>query len=185
MALTTLAEVKRYLDVSVSTWDVVLAALQAAAEARVVSYVGKEIEEQTFTEYHDGRGLSRLVLKNRPVGSITSIHDDLDRDYETADLVDSDDYTFYPDAGIVELDAGSFQDGIRNVKVVYVAGYSTVPADVEIAVWKLTAAYWNQMRQGADGIGSERQADYQAAYEKTGMPEDVRTFLEPWTEIGV
>ena len=117
--------------------------------------------------------------------AVSTIHDDLDRDYETADLVDSDDYTFYPDEGIVQLDAGSFQDGLRNVKVVYVAGHAAVPANVELAVWKLVATYWNQMRQGADGIVSEREADYQAAYEKVGMPEDIRRLLEPHTNIGV
>ncbi len=159
MALTTLAKLKSYLDISVATWDTVIGYIQGGAEKQVLNYCGKEIEQGTFTEYYDGGGFSRIVLKHRPVASITSIHDDMGRDYAAATLVSSDNYTFYPDAGIVERDAGAFQDGIRNIKVIYVAGYSTVPADVELAVWKLAAAHRNQMRQGADGSPTESEAD--------------------------
>ncbi len=184
MALTTIAKVKAYLDVSASTWDTVLASLQLGAEKLINQRCG-DIESATYTEYYDGFGRGRLVLAHRAITSITTIHDDLGRDYAAASLIDSDNYTFYPDEGIVALDAGSFQDGVRNVRVVYVAGYSTVPDDVQLAVWKLVAYYWNHMRQGADGIVSDRLGDYSAVYEKVGMPEDVLALLAPYREIGV
>ncbi len=184
MALTTIAAIKTYLDISAETWDTVLASLQLGAEKRIDQHCG-DIESATYTEYYDGLGRGRLPLAHRPITSITTLHDDLGRDYAASSLVSSGDYTFYPDEGIVALDSGTLQDGTRNVKVVYVAGYSTVPDDVQLATWKLVAYYWNQMRQGADGIKGDRLGDYTATYEKVGMPEDVLALLAPYREIGV
>ena len=183
--LTTLNEIKDYLDITRSddTWDTVLGALQDVAEKRIQQYCREEFTAQAYTEYHDGRGLSKIVLLHRPVNSITSIHDDLDREYGDNELVDSDDYTFYPNTGIVVKDGGTFQDGTRNVKVIYNAGYTTIPADVEGAVWQLVAYYWNEMRAGADGIDNERIGDYTAKYEKMTMPQNVRALLMRYRSV--
>ena len=124
-------------------------------------------------------------MEQRPIASITSIHDDRGRDYAAASLVDSGGYTFYPDAGIIALDSGSFQDGNRNIQVIYVAGYSTIPDDVQLAVWKIVAAYWNQARQGGDGITNDSLGDYSATYDKVGIPEDVKALLDPYREVGI
>ncbi len=184
--LTTLAKIKLYLDIDEATWDTVLGNLQNGAEDRIENYCGVDgFASATRTEQIDGRGSSRLVLKNRPIISIATVHDSTSRTFGASALIASTDYTFYDDSGLLQRTAGAFVNGIRNVQVVYVAGYATIPDDLQLAVCKLVGAYWNQMRQGADGITTEREADYNAAYEKVGMPEDVTRLLDPYANVGI
>lgn len=119
------------------------------------------LESTTYTEYLDGpeHGNARAVkLSFRPVASITTIHDDSDWGYGAAYLVSSSDYVLDGQAGRVWLTpsaAHTWSEGARNIKVVYVAGFSTVPDDVKQAC-ALTVAHWvtlpkRQGRTGASG----------------------------------
>ena len=119
------------------------------------------------------------------MASVTSVHDDLDREYTDDDLVDADDYTFYPEHGILELDAGVFQDGTRNVKIVYIAGYSTIPDDLAHAAIVWTAASFNRAGQGADGLADEHLGDYSARYALAPIPPEAESILNAYRETVV
>jgi len=185
MDLAILADVKNYLGETGSDHDALLEALIDRVSEAVETYCGRRFKQETVTEYHDGRGRSRLALRRRPVASVTSLHDDLDRAYTDEEIVDPDDYTFYPDEGIVELDAGVFQDGLRNVKVVYVAGYATVPADLAHAAIVWVAAIFHRAQQGGDGFAQERVEAYSARFETEPMPAAVRGILDAYGEVAV
>jgi len=144
----TLDAVKEYLRISSSNDDTLLNNLIARAEDEADMYCHRVFAAATYTEYYDGNGLSKMNLKHYPVNSITSIHDDLDREYGADDLIDSDDYVFEADSGIVKLDGLTFTGGIQNIKVIYNAGYATLPDDVTDAIVKLVAAKY-LLGQGA------------------------------------
>lgn len=185
--LTTLAALKIYLGITDSDEDAILDDLIDAVSEWIESFCGRKFASATVTEYHDGYGDARVVLKRRPVDSITSVHDDLDRDYEAAELVDADDYTFYPESGILQHVNGTFQDGIRNVKVVYVAGYATIPDDLALACRMLCAEIYNRAEQGADGIALERVGEYSANYVlmMKEMGRQVKAILSRYRELTV
>ena len=67
MALTTLADLKTYLGISDSSEDALLNLLIADADAAILGYIGRTIEQATLTEYYSGDGTQMLVLKQRPV----------------------------------------------------------------------------------------------------------------------
>lgn len=116
--------------------------------------VDPTLESTTYTHYLNGPSVmdGRLIrLPVRPVTSVTSIHDDQDRDwtYGAADLVDSGDYTLDGVKGEVWLhdDAAhgtSWGSGARILKVIYVAGFDT-GADTRItqAITALVAHWWS------------------------------------------
>lgn len=82
---------------------------------------------KTLTEYHDGKGIEKLLLKHWPVISISSLYDDANRDYESNSLIDTDDYEIMNsngNAGIVRIFNGNFGNNQSNVKITYVAGWS-------------------------------------------------------------
>lgn len=178
--LTSLTAVKRYLGISLSdtTNDDLLNQLIASASEAVETYCGRRFAKTVYTEYDDGRGDSRLVLDHRPIVSVTSVHDDLRRTFDAGSLVSPDDYIVRELAGIIELlrsaagfysSGAFFSDGQRNVKIVYEAGYATIPEDVAQACTILTAALYHRGRQGADGIAGENHGGAYSVTYATGL----------------
>ncbi len=80
---------------------------------------------KTLTEYHDGKGIEKLLLKHWPIISISSLYDDANRDYGSNSLVATDDYEIMnADAGIVRIFDQVFGNNQTNVKITYIAGWS-------------------------------------------------------------
>lgn len=126
MSLTTLANVKAFKNVTASDHDAEILRLIPAVDAFVESYCNRVLEQATVTEYHSGRsGQSLLRLRQYPVASITSLHDDVDRIYGADTLIVSTDYVLTdPTAGLVQLDGFTFEEGLNNIKIVYVGGWA-------------------------------------------------------------
>ena len=124
-SLTTLASLKDYLNIGSSDTNIntYLESLIDGVSSKVEQFLHRNIRLANYIEYQDGKGLEMLYLKQYPVKSITSIYDDIDRSFGSTTEVDSDDYTYDPDTGIVYYDSGYFSNGIRNVKITYMAGY--------------------------------------------------------------
>jgi len=161
--LIIIARFKRALGITGSGDDTLLDELGEAAEVWVDNYLGRSLAIETHTEYHDGmgRGHGDLVLLHRPVSSVTTLHDDVDRDFASADLISSDDYYLDGARGIIRLlpsfagltGAGHFTRGVANLKVVYEAGYNQqdsgtdpeVPADLAMAIMEVGRALYSDV----------------------------------------
>ena len=187
MPLTTLDSVKTHLGISDGAEDALLSQLVSQAEAVIKSEVGANIEQASYTEFYCGDGGRALVLRQRPVQSITSIHVDNQGFFGEASgafsddslLAAGEDYALQRDhasdveqshSGIVlrmgavwpaaparfrGLLAQGARRGIGNVKVEYVAGYATPPADLVLAANNLIAVLRRTASAGAP-IRSER-----------------------------
>jgi len=130
--LTSTANVKVYLGISGSDDDTLIGQLIGRATDAIQAFCHRTFGSTTYTEYHDGRGESKIVLEHRPIISVASVYDDLDRQFGPETLIDSDDYVIREDEGIIEWLASNstfpstaayFYDGQLNVKVTYTAGY--------------------------------------------------------------
>lgn len=155
--LTALANVKEYLKIPVAETgdDNILNRLISAADEFVKVYCKRGLEAQAYTEYHSTKsGQDVLMLEQYPVNSITSIHDDPDRNYGSGSLIDTTYYVFEAEPGIVRLDGVTFYAGFQNVKVIYNAGYATIPADLEQATIELVAQKFNSYDKIRQGIVS-------------------------------
>lgn len=101
---------------------------------------------KAITEYHDGDGITGFIFTNEfPVTAITSVHDDnvYPHTYASGYLVSTDDYVWYDD-GRIELVTGCFNKGLKNIKLIYTAGYSKVPADLEFLATKWSALVYKE-----------------------------------------
>lgn len=184
--LTTLTKAKNYLGISGTDEDTLLNELISGASKAIENFCNRIFGEAPYTEYHDGRGRPSVVLKQLPVVSVTSVHDDIDRDFEAGDLVDADNYIVDMVAGIIILkNDATFADGVLNVKVVYTAGYSTIPeaADLGCQIW--VAAFYNRLKDGADGFTSENIGGIAQAFLNIPMPENVKALILPYREIPI
>src|SRR4051812_33662528 len=78
MALTTLDQIKSYLNVADSSQDTWLANLQGAAEAIVRRYTQKDFDSKSYVDFLSGNNTQRLTLRQTPVTALASVHLDSD-----------------------------------------------------------------------------------------------------------
>lgn len=156
--LVTLDEAKTYLGVTDSGEDGTITDLAEAATEAMEQAAGRRLESANVIEYLNGTGRRLLWLCEPPDGGkdgITSIHVDSDRSWGDANLVGADEY--YVDDCTVEYLDRVWPWGQRNVRVVYAAGYGTVPHDLEhaclVQVAKLYAE-WRAAEQGLNNLQS-------------------------------
>ena len=138
-SLCTLAQCKAFKNITVADHDTELARIILAVDDFVDAYCGRTLSQATFTEFHStSSGDKAVVLKNPPVASITSIHDDPARVYDSAVLVPATDYVFElgDHDGRVWFD-GPRTGGNHNLKVIYVGGYATIKDDLTQAAIEL------------------------------------------------
>jgi hypothetical protein len=134
----------------------IFAALPAAEQAALVTDASADVEEvcrrtfaqQTYDETYDGSGTARIWLRQKPVVAVSAVYingDALDNTFLSA-------WSFDRDTG--ELARGDGQDderfapwfprGRRNIRVVYAAGYLTVPRTVQRAVIFTVQYLWQR-----------------------------------------
>lgn len=179
--IATLAELKSYLWIIDSSQDTILTIFLDSADDFVKSYIGREIESATYTEYFDGDGQREILMKNYPVTTLTSF-DENTGTLQTPVWTAKDPTTFKLSPNIAKLFLTFYKTrGFQNFKVVYVAGYETIPGDIKLATLKLAAWYYN--RRTSDGIKKEWVAGDSVEYDTTEIPSDVFIILNNYRDV--
>lgn len=125
----------------------------------------------------DGNGLSRMRLPAFPINAISHIYIDTARAFGSSTEVDSDDYVFYADEGIVRLDGFTFTPGLKNVRFEYNGGMSTVADHVQNAVVECVTWNLKRIRGGNVGIRSIAGGDVTTTFE-IDIPMSARKIFE-------
>lgn len=154
--LTTLTKVKLHLGIADTSEDTKLDQWILEVESSVLQWLKRAIVSAERTEYYSGSGRKMLVLRHRPVTAVGSVK--VDQQGYFGDNSDSfDDSTLWTrgvDWALPRADASEENGGMLmavgagglwplgdgNIKVVYTAGYTTIPADLELAVNSLVGA---------------------------------------------
>ncbi len=183
MSLTTLANVKAFKNITASEHDAEILRLIPAVDAFLEQYCNRVLEQATVTEYHSGRESQTVLrLKQYPVASITSIHDDVDRVYGADTLLAPADYVLEDaQAGLVRLDGVSFDEGIHNVKIVYVGGFAAASnerASLEQAAIELVWLARDKGDKALLGLQSRSIADGRVDTFNTDWPAGVKEILD-------
>ena len=192
MALMTAAQARLYIPaLSGTAEDTNLDTLIGRLHRVFAWYLGFQpnapgnnpsLETTTYTKYMDGPGGQALRLPYIPVQSITSIHDDPDRVYGAADLVDSGDYELFGDEGLVMLkNAGTqsaWSTSTRAIKIVFVGGYATVPGPIVHAGGLQLAHWW----VGRNSVGKTNvsQGGGSATMKTLELLPEVKEALAPY-----
>lgn len=104
----------------------------------------------------DGSGTDTLILPAYPVNTVTHVYIDDTWVFGAGTEVDSGDYTWYPDEGLLVYPRGTFPKGRKNVRVEYNGGFSTVPDRIQRAT--VEAVVWNLSRLRGNSIGMRTQS---------------------------
>jgi len=190
MAIATLAEYKTWASLCVSTYDAKLSFLLGAVQEEMEDYTGRKFDTATFTEYHDGWGTDTFLVRNPPIGSITSIQV-LSQPGDNPQAVQSSLYTYNALRGQVRIQPSStrrfpydsfgmpnmagpqygqypnFTRGFQNLKIVYVGGYgsspafSAMPSSLKMAMFKCVSSEFSAADNGIDpNMVAEKIGDY-------------------------
>ena len=192
MSITTTAAVKAYAGISGSDDDALLTSLIAACEKAAESLsLGRLVAAANFTDQYDGTGRDTLVLKRRPVNTVTEIKFDDDWGFG-ADIEALETSKFRLDNGIVHLRCLVFPVGTGNVRVKGNAGYATWPADVEQAANVVVADWYARAKRLAVGLeqnelagGStgDRSHSYQKETTEWGVPIYAKAIFERYAPL--
>lgn len=138
--LTTLALVKDWLPVSArnTSDDAQLSALISACSGDFLRATNRpDLLSATYSEVRQGDGGARMVLYHWPIGTVTSLKIDGATIANSTDKIAAG---WYVDEDIdpervynLYLNGYSFTDGAA-VQIGYMAGYATVPPDIQQAV---------------------------------------------------
>jgi len=196
-ALCTVAEAKLYLRIPVANVneDEFLAQIIDSCTARIERALGdRRIKADDYTEDRDGTGTKFLLLRQYPIISVTAVYLDQLRNFgetnRVADgiIIPSDEpgkLTFGPGVPLTTgLALATFPKGTRNVRIVYRAGYETIPDDLRLACQKFVAVEFNRSREGADGVLSETFGGRTISW-INGVPEDIVQLLRPFQRLAV
>jgi len=174
--LTTLANVKEYLDIESddSSYDSLLTRLITASSRQVETYCNRLLDTQDHSETYDGSASDILFLKNNPIVSVGSLAID-------DESVEADEFKVYDD--YLRLVSGLFTVGKLNVAVEYSAGYydpqsESPPSDVEDACIQLVAFKFSL--RGAEGLDERRVNQNIESFAGAAIPLSAAIILDKY-----
>jgi uncharacterized phiE125 gp8 family phage protein len=189
--IITLAQAKTFLNITGTQSDAELTDFIAAASQVIVNKIGPVSGSPTVSEWHDG-GSSRIVLRHQgPLQSVTSVTETYGTvtyaltgiTLDGAPVATAYGYTVDLDRGLIVRRASGvaipFAAGTQNIHVTYVAGYSTIPADLIQATQLLLKHMWDTQR-AAKGPGSGPGAG-----DSFTLPRRVEEILAYYTVPGI
>ncbi len=162
MPLTTVSACKAFRSIPGENQehDAELARIIPAVQSWLEKYCQRAFDQATVTEYfHGDEWRDRLLVARPPITSLTNLWDDPARVFATP----LDPATYAIDdanAGVIRLlDGRTFSTGLRNIKLTYLGGFATVPADLEEAAIELVWATRIKGDSNLIGVRSRSMAD--------------------------
>ena len=185
-ALVSLEDVKEALGITDNTKDSILTNYINRATDAIEKYCSRRFAFDTYTnQEYDGTGTNRINLKNYPIISLTSLEERTSGFSNTSwETIDADFYKDLDNEGQVYF-TGGFTRGVRNYRVTYSAGYTTIPNDLQQACITLVSFFDNQTR--SSGMKSEtlgeysytKEDDINATIKNLGLDEILNFYRNP------
>lgn len=171
MAVITATEYKTWAGIGGTDLDTWLAAVIAQAQDFAERWCDRNFESAERTEYYDGHGGETIQLRSTPVTAISSVSyiSGVSSGAATYTAYATDSY-WVDSTGILSRysafdawdeagDRAIWPEGVRNIKVVYTGGWSTIPEGLKLAVFHLID-YLKDLRGKSPGLQSESMGNY-------------------------
>ena len=184
--LASITDIKTMLVISDTSQDALLTLIKDSVEAYVKTYCGRDFLVTAYTEYYDGDDTNLLRTNQRPITAVTSVYSDPARLFPAASLIPSDD--IIGDAkslrlGFIELLTYRFLAGLKSTKVVYSAGYSTVPTDLSMAVKLVVCKQFKVIKKGMFAEQVQSVGDMQITLSVDAFPKDAMKIIESYRRL--
>ena len=176
--LTSLDNIKAYLGLATGNDDALLARMVTSVSTYVQQWMGRQILNAAYTETRSGTGSQIMALHHYPVTAVTSLVVDNVIIPAAADSF-SPGYSF--DGRFLYLNGYLFRKGRTNVVVGYVAGYASVPPELEQAAIELIAMRYRER----DRVGHQSKSlgGETVSFIVKDFPDSVRTILTNYKQV--
>lgn len=176
-ALTTSAKVSNYLTGhSTPTAGTITQAIEGLS-VLFESLTDRVFSSTAYTEYHDGDGTAEIIVENYPMISVTSLHIDGAREFGATTLVAAADYSVYLSDGLINLHGYVTVRGSKTIKLIYVAGYATIPADIDDVIAQAAAQLIMREEQGQLHLAAIRSGGTNAQLAVADLPKEFRRLI--------
>lgn len=131
-ALTSIAAAKSHIGIAPleTSQDAVLERFINSSSLKIENYINRKVLKRQYTEFQDGRGNDRILVRQWPADMPLEL-------WDSDSLIDPSEYTLEDSSdggiGVILTSGRRFSRGNQNIKIVYEAGYSSVPYDIEDA----------------------------------------------------
>ncbi len=193
--IATVGEVKTYLGITGTSDDERLSNLVNECSKIIESYIDRKIKRRKYIEYYDGDGISGVLhLNHYPVAGVSALYDDPSRTFTDSYLIATSDYVVYKEEGIIKLVGDTltgadyvFAKSRQGIKVIYSAGYGTVPYDLQLACKEFVAHEYKKVQERRFGISSRSVRGTTESFEKfiEGIPESIKAMIQPYRRFGL
>jgi hypothetical protein len=175
---TTLATVKAWLGLTVTSDDTLLTALITRASALMDDIMSRTLLTASYTEWRDGPGGQFISTRNYPITAVAGVSVDGVAILPSPDALTAG-YGFTPLQ--VFLRDYKFTRGVQNVQLQYTAGLSAAPADVEQACIELVAFKY----RGRNWIGQSSKIlqGENVTFRTEDVPREVMATLKGYQRV--
>lgn len=188
--LTTLANVRQYLDVTNDDSDALFARLITAASQYIRTWSNRDFVSQSYTRKINGNGTRSLPFPDYPVSAVASlmingVNVPASPDNIRAGYVFDDRFLYL--IGYQTGPAGPgglgyhMAKGFQNVQISYTAGYSPVPLDVEQACIEMIASRY-KARSRVDEV-SKNLSGMVVAFSQKDLNDSIKTILGQYKKV--
>ena len=183
--LTTLVNLKQWLNIVSTVDDTLLARLITATSQYIQMWLNRTIPLTSYSDYRDGSDGLSMVLKNYPIVSISSLT--VDGNVIPASIpsppgaLDPPGYVFDQFAIYMVGGTYSFTRGYQNVFIQYQAGYAVIPSEIEQACIELASRRYRErdrIGQVSKNIGGEI-----VTYDQKGLSDAIQSVLSDYQRV--
>ncbi len=184
MSLVGISDVLTYLELSTGVANTLIQLLITGYSKQVNEFCGRNFEQSNYNEKFDIEGPTEetIRLNHPPVMSVVALTDN-------GSLIAASAYYVYAQ-GKITLDSNCFTEGPQKVSVSYVAGYTPIPADIQLAVSRLIEEDYYGRKARHKGFQAEKIVEYsyrlpdmQRFKDTKGYPPDVYSTLIQYKSI--
>lgn len=128
--VVTRADMKNYLNIDSDLWDLLIDRLIGSATTRLERYTGCSFQQKTLVATFMSVA-DNVEIPYGPVQTITHVKA-IDENGTKTTLTEGSDYVIYGN----NFKTINFFESGQSIEIEYVAGYSTLPSDLSLAVMK-------------------------------------------------
>ena len=182
--LASLDDVKDYLGMTGSDTivDDLLEDLVTRVTVAFHKYCGiEQFIAKDYTEYQSGSGTPDLFPKNIPVNSVSLLASDYDWTFGADSTYTATDFAILDDRIVLKDEV--FPEGLRNIKVIYNAGYTSAPEDLkQVCIMEVARLY--KLKDNID-VSQKSGPDGSVTKLQQGFLPDTINILKRYSSVGV
>jgi len=182
MTLCSRDDVKDYLNLTTAEDDDTIKSLTEYMSAVIDKYCDRTIESTVTTEYHNGHGVRTLYPNQYPITSVSGIWQDTAYEWGSGTEIDSSKYLVVNSNNIL-LKSDRFYEYPMCIKIIYTAGYSTIPDDLKFVC--ITEVVRHLKRRDDPAVISRSSTDSSISYDIGDFLPTSKVVLDRYKKVRV